>query len=207
MLWALEAAAAGESISEVATDQTYLRAPGPRRGSSTPAVAPMQALYLTGHSLGGAMAAVLARMLVDVPRYRPLADRLAGVYTYGQPMVATPEAAAEADRALAEQGVPLIRYVYRDDPVPRLPPAYTGRFAHFGQERRFVASWPDRPNPTTIQSAPWRLDLATGVAAYVLRKSTPLRSLPWTADLEHHLPHRYVAALALPGKPSEFGVS
>ena len=166
---------------------------------------PLEALYITGHSLGGAMAAVMTAMLLETPQYGDIADKLRGVYTFGQPMVAGPDRAAVIDRVLSERAVPMIRYVYRDDPVPSLPPAYIGTYQHFGAERRFLTSWPAQPSGTTVQSPPYRLDLATSFVAATLRKIAPLRNLPFTRNLEHHFPLAYITSLNPSGVPTEFG--
>ncbi|MGZ8851654.1 MAG: lipase family protein, partial [Thermoanaerobaculia bacterium] len=47
---------------------------------------PMQALYITGHSLGGALAVLFALSLSATPELHAIADRLRAVYTFGQPM-------------------------------------------------------------------------------------------------------------------------
>jgi len=55
--------------------------------------APMEALYLTGHSLGGAMAALLALLIRrDEQDWDDFGPALRGAYTYGQPMVGSPGA-------------------------------------------------------------------------------------------------------------------
>jgi hypothetical protein len=86
---------------------------------------------LTGHSLGGALAVLLAmRLRVDgVPLDR--------VVTFGQPKVTT-----EAGVALFRD-LPLLRVVNHDDPVPLLPwetpgAALGGLFRHLGAELRLT---------------------------------------------------------------------
>ena len=44
---------------------------------------PLEALYITGHSLGGASAAMLAIMLLTEPLYKPIVSKLKAVYTFG----------------------------------------------------------------------------------------------------------------------------
>ena len=48
---------------------------------------PLEALYVTGHSLGGAMALLFLLKLSGDPELRPILERLRAVYTFGQPMV------------------------------------------------------------------------------------------------------------------------
>jgi hypothetical protein len=86
-----------------------------------PPASPLEALYITGHSLGGAMSALLAVMLMTEPAYASIASKLRAVYTFGQPMIGTPElaAACDGDPDLRNK---VIRYVYRQDVVPHLRP-------------------------------------------------------------------------------------
>lgn len=112
---------------------------------------PLQALYLTGHSLGAAMVAMLAVMIKTNGSYRELADKLKAVYTYGQPMIGDPDFAELCNHAwfdgtqfLAEK---LFRYIYAHDVVPQLPPTETGPFQHFGREFRCPHCRPPPPQP------------------------------------------------------------
>jgi hypothetical protein len=167
---------------------------------------PMEALYLTGHSLGGAMAALLATMLVmsHDPDYQQLAARLKAVYTFGQPMTGTPHFAEAAEKQLATAGVPLLRYVFHKDPVPLLPPRSVGRFAHFGQEYRLTddGAWTASASSTAM---PLVSGLVTSLVSSGLAKFPPLREAPFRYKIEDHLPHHYVSALIPPGHTDEFG--
>jgi len=71
-------------------------------------------LYVTGHSLGGALAILAATLLKLVEK-----QEVAGVYTYGQPRVADPEFASAYNQAL---GAVTFRYVNDLDVVPHVPP-------------------------------------------------------------------------------------
>ena len=98
---------------------------------------PMTTLYLTGHSLGGAMAALMAVMLSVEPEYKKLfAQSFKGACTYGAPMVGSPQFAnACAENTFLHRNV--LRYVYRKDLVPHLPPSESDAFQHFGREFRY----------------------------------------------------------------------
>lgn len=73
-------------------------------------------LYITGHSLGGALAIIAAMKLER--------DSLAACYTFGSPRVGNDELAEEI-RA------PVYRIVNAADGVPRLPPSWISRCAAF----------------------------------------------------------------------------
>jgi triacylglycerol lipase len=71
-------------------------------------------VFITGHSLGGALA-VLAAALLHFGSGR----RIAGVFTYGQPRVGDPAFSEAYDKAL---GSVTFRYVNDLDVVPHVPP-------------------------------------------------------------------------------------
>ncbi|MFJ8822792.1 hypothetical protein ACIREE_13520 [Streptomyces sp. NPDC102467] len=99
----------------------------------------LEALYITGHSLGAAMAALMAVTLVHEPRYASIARCLRAVYTFGQPMLGGPELAGACERATDVTGGNLLRdrllrYIHDRDIVPALPPRPVGPYAAFGRE-------------------------------------------------------------------------
>lgn len=83
-------------------------------------------VWVTGHSLGGALAVVAAAWL----KARGVT---ASVYTYGQPRVGL---GGFADRFEAELSGRLIRFVNQSDIVPRVPPGLI--FRHTGAVKRIV---------------------------------------------------------------------
>jgi triacylglycerol lipase len=71
-------------------------------------------LFLTGHSLGGALAVLAAALL----HFRE-GQRIAGVFTYGQPRLGDSAFSTAFDQAL---GAVTLRYVNDLDVVPHVPP-------------------------------------------------------------------------------------
>jgi hypothetical protein len=177
----LHAAARGESLLH----------PG------TPAAHPIEALYVTGHSLGGAMAALFALRLAGDGDQPFLLERLRAIYTFGQPLVAggpLPEAAGPLARRL-------FRHVNARDIIPSLPFAAWGALQHFGHEFRYSdGSW-TRREPVTAQ-----LDSFRAAPRAVFAMFAPARrreALPYS--MEDHGPHHYIAALRPTGSVTEFG--
>lgn len=167
---------------------------------------PMQVLYIAGHSLGGAMASLMAIMLRTEPAYAELAHRLRAVYTFGAPMVGSPELAHACDRDefLHDR---LLRYVFQDDIVPQCPPTAVGRFAHFGREFRYTRnggelSWQASKARAQLRSL---LDIVATPLTFIARQLQLTRSVRFHASLYDHLPALYIAALTPAGVRTEFG--
>ncbi|WP_437287422.1 lipase family protein [Sorangium sp. So ce406] len=91
----------------------------------------LEALYITGHSLGGALAVLAAALIQVDPELKPLRKKLRSIYTYGQPMVGDAGFRAYFRPKLDSR---LFRHIYGSDIVPRLPPWTTGKFTHIGKE-------------------------------------------------------------------------
>jgi triacylglycerol lipase len=94
-----------------------------------------QSLWITGHSLGGALAFIAAAA-------RTFEDRLPfnGLYTFGQPRVGNPEFCGNCDTHFGDQ---YFRFVNDEDIVTRVPPRFFPHFprpdiyGHCGQLRYF----------------------------------------------------------------------
>ncbi|RBP39670.1 lipase (class 3) [Roseimicrobium gellanilyticum] len=84
-------------------------------------------VWITGHSLGGALAVVAAA------RLKMQTSRIAGLYTYGQPRVGL---GAFAERFSIELPGQLYRFVNQSDIVTRVPPGLLYR--HTGIVKRIV---------------------------------------------------------------------
>lgn len=167
---------------------------------------PLEALYVVGHSLGGASASMLAAMLfADRTHYGELIKRLRAVYTYGAPMIGSPDFAdaCDDDPFLGEQ---VIRYVYANDIVPQVPPKESGSFKHFGKEYRYTppgtgGQW-DPSTPRTQMSN--LIEIFTTPLSIVAKTLNVTRHLPFHASLADHLPQYYIDALTPPDIHSEF---
>jgi hypothetical protein len=166
----------------------------------------LEALYVTGHSLGAAMAALAGVRLVTDPAYR---DRfgavLRGVYTFGQPIVGD-EAFASACNADEFLGTAVFRHVYGHDIVPRLPPAVTDHFVHFGAQlhaapgKRWTRS---EPALTQVPEILWSTLLVPAIAFFSQQlKRTRDLDLPYS--WYDHSPTFYIEASTPPDVSSEF---
>jgi hypothetical protein len=156
----------------------------------------MEALYVTGHSLGGAMALLFGLMLSGRSAYHTMARRLRAVYTFGQPM-----ALDAAPGLLPALEARVFRHVLPRDPIPALPPASWARFAHLGREYRYVdGDWRRAEKPVR------QMANARGIPGSILTLFAPerrQRSSRWFFG--EHAPHHYVAALRPAGHVTEFG--
>jgi hypothetical protein len=160
-----------------------------------PDMQPMECLYITGHSLGGAMAVVAAAKLFLDGRTE-LKQTLRGVYTYGQPAV--------GDRRFADQcgrwfGDRLYRHVFAYDVVARLPPASTGSFAQFGSVRTAAsASEPWMTPEKAMTQAPFVASAVTiSALSFVVRRLPRLAKLTGNIlsySFEDHSPTGYIEA-------------
>ena len=163
----------------------------------------LERLYITGHSLGGAMAALMGLLILNDPSYEHLAAKLAHVYTYGQPMVGPRSLAEEV--ADSGQASAFSRFVYHRDVVPHLPPWGLGQYSHFGREYR-----QDRDTTPWITVDPGSRQAPFASVALApmqfLSRSLPLaRHLWFPYSLSDHLPLNYIQWLSPPGVASEYG--
>jgi hypothetical protein len=167
----------------------------------------LEVLYVTGHSLGGASAALLAALLAAEPgRYGEILKRLRAVYSYGSPMIGDP-AFADAcndDPFLREK---VIRYVYANDVVPQAPPRASGSFKHFGQEYRYAppgekGRWRHGRPRQQLRNV---VQLVTAPLAVLAKTLTRTRHIPFHASLSDHFPQYYLDALTPDALRSEFG--
>ncbi len=153
---------------------------------------PMDALYVTGHSLGGAMAVLFALSIAQTPECRAIAERLRAVYTFGQPLTT----GAPLPAAAKELGRRLHRHTLPGDPVPALPPASWCRLAHFGREWRFGDGGWTEPSAPVAQLTSLPRALLALAGGKVPRGLSSARA---------HAPDRYIAALQPEDRVTELG--
>jgi hypothetical protein len=154
----------------------------------------LEALYVTGHSLGGAMALLFGLMVSGNAAHRRLASRMRAVYTFGQPLAL--DASPGLMPALESK---VFRHVIARDPIPALPPASWARFGHIGREYRYAeGEWRSTESPVK------QMANARAIPRSILSGLTPERpSSRWSFG--EHAPHHYVAALRPAGRVTEFG--
>ncbi|KAI3922245.1 hypothetical protein MKX01_005934 [Papaver californicum] len=88
---------------------------------------------VTGHNLGGALAALFP-VILAYHGETELLHSLEGVYTFGQPRVGDYKLAEFMETQISLHNVKFIRYVYGHDMVPQLPyDDKTLMFKHFGK--------------------------------------------------------------------------
>lgn len=107
---------------------------------------------VTGHSLGGALAALFQAILF-MQKEETLLEKLLAVYTFGQPRVGDEVFAEFMNKNLNDPAVPrYFRIVYCNDLVPRLPfDDNIFRYKHFGVCLYYNSCYheknlPDEPN-------------------------------------------------------------
>jgi Lipase (class 3) len=176
-------------------------------GRPEAALGKLEALYVTGHSLGAAMAAMFGIMMETNPAYAAVRSRLRAVYTYGQPMIGDP---AFARACAAAMGRKIFRFIHAHDVVAALPPRISGPFAHFGEEvqlfRGTDGAWKaPQHNRTPMGQVGHLFELPLAASTFLARQLRPLRDLPFQYSLDDHGPQHYIAALTPPGVRTEFG--
>jgi hypothetical protein len=144
----------------------------------------LEALYITGHSLGGAVASMAAALIYADEELKPFRDLLRGVYTFGQPMVGSRRFARKCD---ADFGTRMFRHVYQWDVVPSLPPRTMGEFEHFGLEYESAnTGWQYREG-AVAQSRVGSVRVALAGLAWVMDQLQGVREQPLIKDLAHLL--------------------
>ena len=116
------------------------------RGSKT--------IWITGHSLGGALAELCAAQAMFVSKIP-----VQGVYTFGQPRVGNKDFAAAVNEKL---GSGIFRFVNDRDIVPRVP-LFTMGFCHYGGQTFFDSDGKSAEAQSAVESLTDALTFGKGV--------------------------------------------
>jgi hypothetical protein len=158
---------------------------------------PLQALYVTGHSLGGAMAVLFGLSIARSRAQRAIADKLRAIYTFGQPMATCAPLPAWA----AAAGSRVFRYVIPRDLIPALPPASWGPFTHIGQEYRYAdGAW--RASATPVTPLTNVREIPRALLAFMAPQK---KTAAYRYAIGDHRPQNYIASLRPTGMISELG--
>ena len=172
----------------------------------TPALEPMEALYITGHSLGAGMAAIATMLMQNSPQdLQMLGDRLKAAYTFAQPMVGN-VALADACNDFPFLKSRLFRFIYGKDPVPHLPSKELGAYRNFGIEYAYDGrTWAQR----NLQKEAQQMNLVVGLLGAgvmsLMRYLPVMDRIRAPYLLDDHRPNHYIEALTEPGELTEFG--
>lgn len=162
-----------------------------------PVAHPLEALYVTGHSLGGALAMLFAMRLGGNPAHRDISNKLRAVYTFGQPLTV----GGPLPHAVQAVAARVFRHVTPGDPIPALPPAPWGALEHVGHEYRHGdGGWQRAVSPTTQLDS--MREFPRAMLAF-LAKEKDRESYSYTMGA--HGAHRYLAALRPPNRVTEYG--
>ncbi|WP_437779124.1 lipase family protein [Sorangium sp. So ce1097] len=161
------------------------------------------ALYIAGHSLGGALA-VLAAALIDWDDefHDRFPELIRGIYTYGQPMIGD---ATFVREHVGNIGGCLFRHVYDRDIVPRLPSRTMGAFVHLGREYRSTSEgWELRVRPVQ-RVLTLGLSNIIGALSWFTQDVLPLKGMRLPFSWGHHSPLNYMrtSMIARPGAEFE----
>ena len=110
-------------------------------------------IWITGHSLGGALAVLCAAQALFVSKMP-----VQGVYTFGQPRVGTKDF---ADAVNAKLGSGIFRFVNDRDIVPRVP-LFSMGFCHYGCQRFFDHVGEPAAAESAVETLKEALTLAKG---------------------------------------------
>ena len=172
-------------------DESFSSALLPAANGGHRSGSPLRSLYLTGHSLGGAMAVLAAAKLILDDHQ--IARALKGIYTFGQPAVGNRDFVDHFEPVFGDR---LFRHDFAHDLVPKLPPAWNGRYVHFGTLR----ATPSADEAWAIQSVARRqitaatLAFLAAGASFVTRRLPLLEGLVLPYSLDDHSPTRYIEA-------------
>jgi len=136
-------------------------------------------LYITGHSLGGALATMAAASLCDN------GIDVAGVYTFGQPRVGDRTFASQLNKHINGR---VFRFVNNNDIVPHVPPPFsvwnpTRLYGHVGVVKYFNSKGTIMPNHRMVDRL---MDFGMGVGRGMIGAKFDLIS---DHSMEYYISH------------------
>jgi triacylglycerol lipase len=157
-------------------------------------------VWLTGHSLGGALAvACAARATFEAPRIG-----IRGIYTFGQPRYGDETCSTACAQLLASV---LFRHINNRDIVPRVPLFFFMDYRHWGTEILFDQGGAPHVNTTAVETVgslwwrilsdplnlgPWKSLLTVGGEEAALRD---LKSQTFQVATDHLMASAYLPVL------------
>ena len=164
-----------------APDRPRLRVESPAGNGSSE----LKGLFITGHSMGGALAVLTAALIHATPELK-LQPKLRAIYTFGQPMVGDEDFAHRFEKDIGNK---LKRHVHGLDVVPRLPPRSAGRFTPLGEEySSSEAGWVYRSRPVS-QVYTFLGSTVLGLLHFLQQQLAGipiLRRIPFPFSWDHH---------------------
>ncbi|KAK9825140.1 hypothetical protein WJX81_003571 [Elliptochloris bilobata] len=153
-----------------------------------------RAIYLTGHSLGGALAVVFAAALRQA--HPQMGERIGGVVTFGAPRVGDAAFAQRFDDAFGGRA---FRVTHGADIIPHVPPRWL-EYEHCGRERYITSFGRILADPEAIRR--WHAYEAWGFIPFALAKLVLGLVDPYESKLRAL--YRLVCLLLLPGLSDHF---
>ena len=153
---------------------TVLPKPQTRRNLKGLATSNPPTLWITGHSLGGALAVLAGAAYSMLPGINRI---VSGVYTFGQPRIGLYQFCGNYDRLLQLR---TFRFVNKDDLVPRVPfrgwdYSDVGRMIHF-----------DSTGTPVLESAQWRNLLSRTIESFTDFFKIATNFSPDVGDHDYH---------------------
>lgn len=144
-----------------------------------------KSLFITGHSLGAAIATLAAARITMTPALAEVRPNLHGLYTIGSPMVGNLDFAKKFTAAVGEQPFPVVRIRNHNDIVTRTPGAI---YQHVGSSFYLTDDGRLYSDDPALGLARYKLPATLAIA----NGFTPTQ----LKDLSEHLPPNYFQKIA-----------
>ena len=150
-------------------------------------------LFVTGHSLGAALASLTVARLTMLSRYQAVRPIVRGLYTLGSPRIGNDDFVAKFRAAMqAGPEFPIVRFRNGQDIVTRVPPSVLGYKQHLSNVY-FLAGDADgriSSDDSVLGMARYKMNAIT--AGNMVETAVPTAF----SDLKEHLPTAYFAKIS-----------